>query len=44
MKKRYEAPVTEIQDISAEEMFALKISNVSGQFDGGEIGGSAVRT
>ena len=39
MKKRYEAQVTEIQDISAEEMFALKISNISGQFDGGEIGG-----
>ena len=39
MKKRYQAPVTEIQDISADEMFALRISNATGSFDGGDIGG-----
>jgi len=38
MKKIYQAPVSEIQDISASELFALRISNVTGQFDGGQIG------
>jgi len=37
MKKTYQAPFSEIEDISAEDL-CLFISNATGKFDGGEIG------
>ena len=38
MKKIYQSPVSEIQDISANDLFMLRISGVSGDFEGGTIG------
>ena len=38
MKKIYQAPVSEIQEISTVKSFALIISGTSGDFGGGDIG------